>query len=181
MLSFIIFIFIIIFIFNLASSNNIKRYFSMYSRYLSNVELLYSEGSILLYTADKSGENFIFAVKNDATPITTKEVTLLYEKAEKYHIHNRILITDTPIDTSSPVYRKLVEYRLDVWNSSKLRELINSEVRSGTVMATASALKTSDTSNDTCDIEEEANDPIQDGTLHTHGIFSFLGNKPDKL
>lgn len=177
----IFFIFICYYI--LKNSNvGIKTLFSTYMNYMSNMKLLYSDGSILLYRGDKDGENFVFALKNNSSTFSSTDIYTLYEKAEKLHIHNKILITDYPIDSSSTIYKKVREYKIAVWNSSKLSSLINAEYgeNSSYTPSSSSALKTSDTSDDNCDIDE-SNDPIQDGAFNTHGIFSLLGNKPDRL
>lgn len=181
----IFFIFICIYISKNANLS-IRNLFSSYMNYLSNVNLFYSDGEILLYRADKDGENFIFALKNTSYHFSLKDVATLYEKAEKLHIHNKVLITDYPIDSSSAIYKKIKEYGITVWNSTKLTKLLENEFNDSydttkySSKHSSSALTTSDTSDDTCEIDE-ANDPIQDGTFNTHGIFSFLGNKPDHL
>lgn len=181
---FIVFIAIIYSYISKGTNLTIKNLFSTYMNYLSNVKLFYSDANILLYRADKSGENFVFAIKNTSYPFTITDVFTLYDKAEKLHIHNKILITDYPVDASSAIYKKVREYKITVWNSNKLKSLVENEFNdsfeSSTSSKTSSPLSTSNTSDDNCEIEE-ANDPIQDGSFNTHGIFSFLGNKPDRL
>lgn len=139
----------------------------------SNVSTAYTDYNITLYRGDKSGENFLFAIKNGSSSFSLQDINILYEKAEQLHIHNRILITDFPVDNSSIISKKIKEYEIEIWDSSKLKSLGSS--------SSASALKTSDTSDDTCDIEEDSTDPIQDGAFKTHGIFSFFNNKTEHL
>lgn len=177
--------FCIIVYFSISKTNaSIKNLFSSYMNYLSNVKLFYSDAEILLYRADKSGENFVFAIKNNSSPFTIKDVSTLYDKSEKLHIHNKILITDYPVDSSSAIYKKVKEYQITIWNSKKLSNLIENEFNdsydSSYKSKSSSPLTTSNTSDDTCDIEDSV-DPIQDGAFNTHGIFSLLGNKPDRL
>lgn len=183
MISFIVFIFFIVFItstyISTSSNLSIKVLFSKYMNYLSNAKLIYSNASILLYTGDKSGENFIFAVSNTSYPFSYKDICTLYEKAESLHIHNKILITDQTITTSSTLYKKLIEYDITIWNSKKLKSLMNDA--DSNLSYSSSPLKTSDTSDDTCDIDDTPYDPIQDGSFNTHGIFSIFNNKIERL
>ena len=44
-----------------------------------------------------------------------------------------------------------------------------------------SVLRTSDTSDDTCTIDNDSFDPIQEETLKPHSLFSGLFDKPDHL
>lgn len=182
-ISFLFFIFIIVMI---AKSNNIT--LSSYSSALkiiranfSNVSIPYSDYSVTLCRGDKSGENFLFAIKNNSSPFSLQDVENLYEKAEKLHIHNRILITDLPINNTTITPKKLKEYEIDIWNSTKLASISTPNTNTSTSTYNSSALKTSDTSDDNCYIEEDLDDPIQDGTFHTHSIFSIFNNKTEHL
>lgn len=182
MLIFISFLFFIFIIILCANSTNIS--LSSYGSAqkvirtkFSNVSIPYSDYSLTLCRGDKSGENFLFAIKNNFSPFSLQDVEKLYEKAEKLHIHNKILITDFPINNTIITPRKLKEYEIDIWNSQKLASISTSN--SSTYES--SALKTSDTSDDNCYIVEDLDDPIQEGALHTHSIFSIFNNKVDHL
>lgn len=144
----------------------------------SNVSIPYSDYSLTLCRGDKSGENFLFAIKNSFSPFSLQDIEKLYEKAEKLHIHNKILITDFPIDNTTITQKKLKEYEIDIWNSKKLASISEPHASSP---YDSSALKTSDTSDDNCYIEEDLDDPIQDGTFHTHSIFSIFNSKIERL
>ncbi len=183
MLIFISLLFFIFIIILCANSANIS--LSSYSSAqkvirtkFSNVSIPYSDYSLTLCRGDKSGENFLFAIKNSFSPFSLQDVEKLYERAEKLHIHNKILITDFPIDNTIITTKKLKEYEIDIWNSQKLASISTPNTSS---TYDSSALKTSDTSDDNCYIEEDLEDPIQDGTFHTHSIFSIFNNKVDHL
>lgn len=121
----------------------------------SNVSKVYTDIYITIYSCDKSGENFLFALQNRSSSFSLNDITHLYEKAEKLHIHNKILITDSSINPYlSP---KIEEYNIDVWNKEKLLEVCNQNSN-----YSSSPLKTSNTSDDTCEIDVNSNDPIKE-------------------
>lgn len=182
MINLIFYIFIIYYIFKIVYNTAKNTSSTLATTFIKNnfasVSIPYKDANITLYLGDKTGENFIFAVPNKLYSFTTQDLVTLYEKGEKLHIHNKILITDFPIDTS--LSRKISEYDIEVWNSAKINHMNSSSSDSDIIDYNSSALKTSNTSDDTCDIDENLEDPIQDGTLHTHGIFSIF-NKVDHL
>ena len=143
----------------------------------SNAQKIYSNSSISIYQADASGENFIFALKNTDKAYSLNDIEILNEKSKKFHIHNKILITNYPITESDLIYIKLHEYKIDTWNISKLIP----PSKDSDSHYSSSILKTSDTSDDTCEIDLNSNDPIQDGKLNTHSLFSLFGNKTEHL
>ena len=149
---------------------------SIIRAHFSNVSIVYSDSRITLCRGDKSGENFLFALRGNSA-FSLQDIETLYEKAEKLHIHNRIIITDYSIDNTVSE-KKLKEYEIDVWDTSKLASI---STPSTSNPADASVLKTSDTSDDTCYIEENSDDPIKDGAFHTHSIFSIFNNKTEHL
>lgn len=180
LVSFLFFIFIII-LFASSANSPISSYSyaqKVIRKSFSNVSIPYSDYSLTLYRGDKSGENFLFAIKNSFSPFSLQDVEKLYEKAEKLHIHNKILITDFPIDNTIITPKKLKEYEIDIWNNKKLANISTPNASS---TYDSSALKTSDTSDDNCYIVEDLDDPIQEGALHTHSIFSIFDNKVDHL
>lgn len=166
--------YIIIFVYILYSIKKKNLAFTIMSTitsYFNNAKTVYSDSNITLYTGDKFGNNFILAVKPNSTAFSSLDISTLYEKATQLHIHNKIIVTDIPLN-SSTTYRKLKEYEIEIWNSNKLNSFLVSNT-------STSPLQTSDTSDDTCDIEEDSNDPIQNGAFHTHSLFS--GNKIEHL
>lgn len=201
MISAFVYIIIIIYIFSFFSKfvklqglfdiNFLKSYFS-------NVEKVYTTASMSLYKADRSGENFLFAIKNNSNPVTLSDLTTLYEIAEKYHIHNKVFVTEYQINNSSVLYKKIKEYEIQVWNSATIAKFtsytdttnnyinpLKDKIKMSTSFNSSSQtsfspIKTSDTSDDKCEIEE-AFDPIQEGAFKTHGIFSIFRDKPDHL
>ncbi len=178
----IIVIFLIIISYYILKPNDmsLKSLFSEYIKSFSNVELFFSDNTISLYKGDKSGENFIFGLVKNSYLFSYKDIYTLYEKGEALHIHNKVLITDYPITPSSPTYKKIKNYEITVWDSEKLRKLVYNEYDSNSSYST-SPLNTSNTSDDTCDIDDDPYDPIQNGAFNTHSIFSIFNNKVDHL
>ena len=65
----------------------------------------------------------MFAIKNNSISFSLNDINTIYEKAERLHIHNRIIITDFPISSSSTISEKLQEYGIEVWNRNKLKNI----------------------------------------------------------
>ena len=119
-------------------------------------------------SASNRGDNYLFAIKRTSYPCSLFDITAIYEKAQKDHIHNVILLTKTTL--SKNILDKLKEYDIQVWDNNKLDSLIFTT-------ESTSILQTSDTSDDNCHIEPEQIDAIQEPK-------SFLENfleKPSKL
>jgi len=182
--SFFIFIFIIYIILK-SNTTYIQSAYNLlakvfYSQQFSNVATVYSNGSYHIIKADGRGENYIFGVKTTNAPFTSFDVEKLYELASRSHIHTVVLATNTTIQPTSPIYRKIRQYGIDVWDKEKLLSL--SAYNNSTTSSTSnhSILKTSDTSDDTCEIDTNSFNPIQDGNL-AEGFFSRLFDRPDRL
>ncbi len=182
MLSFTLIFFIFIMIMFVAAISSPLHSYSSASKIIkenfSNVSIPYSDYNITLFKGDKSGENFLFAIKNNPSPFSLQDIETLYEKSQRLHIHNRVLITDFPINNTTITQKRLKEYEIDIWNSAKLTKISTPSTSS---TYESSTLKTSDISDDTCQIDENLDDPIKDGALHTHSIFSIFNNKVDHL
>lgn len=173
----IIIIFFSIYFFSLIylGSKSTSRPFEILLQPFRNVTKIYRDYSITIYQADACGENFLFAFKNNHTQFTLNDINILYEKAIKFHFHNRILISAS---NTYPTYiqTKIQEYEIDIWNREKLISILKNDSS-----YTSSILKTSDTSDDTCEIDPDQNDPIQDGKFNTNSLLSIFGNKPNRL
>lgn len=184
---FLFFICIIYFVFKSKVLNSTSPY-SLLRKVLvtqrfSNIANIYANGSFYIVKADADGENYIFGVKTISSPFTNFEVEKLYELGTKAHIHTIVLATTTPITSSNPLYRKIQEYGFDIWDGKKLTALSldrNDITSSSPVKSQYSILKTSDTSDDTCEIAPNTFDPIQDGNL-AEGLFSRLFDRPTHL
>ena len=142
-------------------------------KYFSNLQMVLNTSNITLYKGDKSGENFLIAVKYSSTPTSNLELAKVYEISEKFHIHNKILLSNENIASNPSLDKKLREYDIRVLNSSSFQKLINNS-------ESLSVLETSDTSDDTCDIDESTS-PIKYEKFNVHSILSFFRNKPDRL
>lgn len=184
---FLFFICIIYFVFTSKVLNSTSPYSllrkALVTQRFSNIANIYANGSFYIIKADADGENYIFGVKTISSPFTNFEVEKLYELATKSHIHTIILATYLPITSSTPLYRKIKQYGIDVWDAKKLTALAidrNTTTSSSPVRTQYSILKTSDTSDDTCQIDTNSFDPIQDGSL-SEGLFSSLFDKPTRL
>lgn len=146
----------------------------------SNIEIAYSSKSLEIIKADKSSENYLFEVKKDTSSFTMNNIQSFYEYAQKKHIHRIILVTYSPVENTSPIYKLVKEYDMDVWDYNKLLKLcIKFDATSDTEYS-VSVLSTSDTSDDTC-TQDDSFDPIQDENPKTNSIFSGLFNKTDRL
>ncbi|MBQ7410019.1 MAG: hypothetical protein IJW20_01385 [Clostridia bacterium] len=146
----------------------------------SNIKTVYSNSNLEIIRADKSGENYLFGVRKDSKGFTSNNINGLYEYAQKAHIHTVVIATYSPIGTTSPIYRLIREYGIDVWDYNKLLNLCTEFDATSDTEYTASVLSTSDTSDDTCP-QDSSFDPIQDVHPKTTSIFSGLFNKPDRL
>lgn len=180
---FIIFIFFIIIVSIYIKSTSTSSYILQTLKSIfSNVVVLYSDSNITLCRGDKAGENFLFAITiNNYSAISLQSIEILYNRAEKLHIHNKVIITDYVVDSSSNISKKLKEYEIDIWDRKKLLSISSTDDSTFNSPYDSSVLKTSDTSDDTCYIDKNTDDPIQDGAFHTHGIFSIFNNKTEHL
>lgn len=147
----------------------------------SNISTVYSTSTLVIIRADNHGENYLFGVRKDGYSFSVQDIEKLYSIAQNLHIHLVIIATKTSISSTNSIYRKIREYGIDVWNEEKLKSLA-SEASSATSSHSFSVLKTSDTSDDTCEIDSNSFDPIQDEyKVKTHNLFSGLFSKPDHL
>ncbi len=146
----------------------------------SNISNVYSTSSLSIIRADKNGENYVFGVKKDGTLFTIRDIEKIYAIAQGLHIHTVVLAVKTPITNTNSIYRKIREYNIDVWDAQKLAALATQE-SSTTSSHKYSVLKTSNTSDDTCKIDTNSFDPIQEETLKPRSLFSGLFDKPEHL
>ena len=143
----------------------------------TNRKTLMTNQFYTLITADTHGENYVFAVKNNTTQFNFQDIVSIYEMAQKAHIHNIVVLNHFNMAFYPGVAKKMKEYGIEVWDSNKLNELTGT--KSATV--TRSVLKTSDTSDDKCNISVSSDDPIQDFGEKKPSIFDRLFQKPDRL
>ena len=146
----------------------------------SNISNVYSTSSLSIIRADKSGENYIFGVKKDASLFSARDIEKIYAIAHGLHTHTIVLAVKEPISKTNSIYRKIIEYKIDVWDIQKLSALA-SEQSSANSSHHYSVLKTSNTSDDTCKIDKNSFDPIQEESLKPRSLFSGLFDKPDHL
>lgn len=145
----------------------------------SNISNVYSTSSLSIIRADNNGENYVFGVKKDGTLFNVRDIEKIYEIAQGLHVHTIVIAVKTPITNTNSIYRKIKEYNIDVWDSQKLTALATEE-SSATSSHKYSTLKTSDTSDDTCHIDTNSFDPIQEHSK-PESLFSGLFRKPDHL
>ena len=146
----------------------------------SNVSNAYSTASLSIIRADKSGTNYIFGVKKDASLFSVKDIELIYKFAQNLHIHSIVLAVRTPISNTNSIYRKIKEYNIEIWDQQKLLALskVNSSYDGS---SNYNVLRTSDVSDDHCKIDSNSFDPIQENFVKTHSLLSGLFDKPDRL
>ena len=134
----------------------------------SEIKIKQLNGNITIITANNLGENFLYAMRNDITSILPSNIETIYEYSKKAHIHNSIVVVKNGITANAE--NKAKEYNLDVIKESELIKMLNQEK--------AAILKTSDTSDDTCEIDYSQNeDPISNKS----SLLKKLFKGPDRL
>ena len=129
-----------------------------------------SYNDMKIINASTHGENYIFGIRNNKY-FAYNDIETLHEISKKEHIHSVILVTTFKSYVPSSVLTKVNNYKFEIWDINKLNSLLDES---------NSTLKTSDTSDDTCDIDENADDPIKN-TSEKKGLFDDLFKKPDRL
>ena len=173
MFDFIITIFIIYIVFKkiiksqTISSNKLNDLFD--AQNFHSITKDFSISGVSITSASSHGENYLFAQKNNMTQFSTMDITAIYEKANKFHIHNIVLLTSST-DVPSHLLKKIKEYNIQIWDKNKIDSLIYSA-------HTNSVLSTSDTSDDKCKITTDNFEPIQEPHSFLHTFFT----KPDRL
>lgn len=124
---------------------------------------------ITLINANSHGENYLFAKKTDMFPFSIIDINKIYEQGQKEHIHN-IIILQQSHTFSNILLEKIKEYNIQIWDNSKINSLISSP-------STNSILPTSNTSDDTCKIDTNQFNPIQEPNSFWKNILT----KPDRL
>lgn len=181
MIEFIIFIFVIIFIFFVAPKKEINNYNGAVSstkllkllkiQRFSEIKTRQLNGDITIITANNLGENFLYAMKNGISSIIPSNIETIYQYSKKAHIHNTIVVVKSLKNgIIENAKNKAKEYNLDVIEENELIKKLNQE--------NVSILKTSDTSDDTCNIDYSKNeDPI----YNKPSILTKLFKGPDRL
>ena len=139
----------------------------------SNVQKLFTTSTMTIYKGDRSGENFLLAIKFPYKPISKLDLSTIYDIAEKNHLHNKILISNENVSSNPNLNKELKKYDIRIVNSLDFQKNMGSSNSS-------SILTTSDTSDDHCNIDEP-NNPIKYINSDSKGIFSIFRNKPDRL
>lgn len=125
---------------------------------------------LLLITASSHGENYLFAQKNNMAQFSIMDINLIYERAQKAHIHNIVIFPLAYSSFSNAMLEKMNQYDIQIWDNNKINSLIYSP-------SSTSVLSTSDTSDDKCQINPSNFEPIQKPTSFWKNFF----NKPDRL
>ena len=137
----------------------------------SEIKTKQLNGNITIISANNLGENFLYAMRNDITSMVPSNIETIYEYSKKEHIHNTIVIVKSLKDgITDNAKNKAKEYNLDVIEGNELIKMLDQEK--------ASILKTSDTSDDTCEIDYSQNeDPISEKS----SVLKDLFKGPDRL
>lgn len=136
----------------------------------SNISKFNPSQDLTFIYANSHGENYLFALKNTNSGFTTLDIDRIYEYSQREHIHNPVILVLQP-SFSDNLLKKIKEYNIQIWDNKKLESLIS------TYTFNSSVLPTSDTSNDTCKIDSNQFNPIQEPTSLWKKFFS----KPDRL
>ena len=137
----------------------------------SEIKTKQLNGNITIITANNLGENFLYAMRNDITSMVPSNIETIYEYSKKEHIHNTIVIVKSLKDgITDNAKNKAKEYNIDVIEGNELIKMLDQEK--------ASILKTSDTSDDTCEIDYSQN---EDPRSEKSSILKELFKGPDRL
>lgn len=173
MFEFFIFIVFLYITFKVVSKQGVSLSSSYINRlsniqYFSNMSQDTSIPGLTLFTGNAKGENHLFATKNTSSQFTSADIDRIYEKGKQEHIHNIIIYTSY-ISVPDNLLSKIKEYNIQIWDNKKLFSLINNP--------TTSILQTSNTSDDTCKIDTNSFEPIQNPQSTWKSFFK----KPDRL
>ena len=83
----------------------------------SNIEKVFNTSTMTLYKGDKLGENFLLAIKSPSGTISKLDLSTIYDIAEKYHLHNKILFTNENINSNPSLNKELKKYNIRALNS----------------------------------------------------------------
>ena len=136
-------------------------------QHFSNISKETLSNGISLIYANTHGENYLFALKNNSSYFSISDIIFLYEKAQKDHIHNVVVLLNS---SNNSILNKAKEYNIQIWDNKKLDSLIS-------LSKTTNILQTSDTSDDTCKIDTNSFEPIQE----PNSFFKNLFKKPNRL
>ena len=125
---------------------------------------------ITLTSASSHGENYLLAQKNNMVQFSTMDIDNIYEKAQKLHIHNIVVLTPSHTSFSNHLLEKIKNYDIKILDDNKINSLIASS-------NSTSVLSTSDTSDDKCKIDSNSFEPIYEPTSFWKKFFT----KPDRL
>ena len=154
---------------------------ALVTQQFSNIKTMLNSHNLTLITADSHGENYLFALKKDSLPYSSTELDSIYEKANKFHIHNVVIINKDSILPSSHLGKKIIDYNFEVWTLTKLISLARATSNNANSTYTKSVLRTSDTSYDKCKIDTNPVDPIQQGPAKSRSLFGNWLRKPNRL
>ncbi len=150
-----------------SSSSLLKKVFDV--QHFSDIRLIRANGMEIV-NASAHGENYIFGIRNNMY-FSINDINAIHHISERDHIHNVIIVTSSKTYIRPEIETKIKEYNMEIWDDEKLNSLLDEA---------NSTLKTSDTSDDTCEIEKDSFDPIDD-TPEVTGLFDNIFDKPDRL
>ena len=174
MFNFIIAIFIIYIIFKKISQNQTISSYKLNALFKSqnfhSISRDLSIPGLLIISASSHRENYLLAQKNNMVQFSTMDIDNIYEKAQKLHIHNIVVLTPSHTSFSNHLLEKIKNYDIKIWDDNKINSLIASS-------NSTSVLSTSDTSDDKCKIDSNSFEPIYEPTSFWKKFFT----KPDRL
>lgn len=184
MIDLIILIAVIYYIYKKVNQQNSKAllYQVFNVKKFSNIKEVGYEADMVYIRADGKGENFLFVVKNNSIGINSTQINNMKLKAQQCHVHNIVFVTNIINDLN--LIRELKINNIKFWDSATLKSFLNSNIDTESTEINKpkpTILSTSDTSNDTCNIDPSSYNPIQEGEHKVGSIFSGLFDKPDRL
>ena len=149
------------------------------SQRFTNICTISSQGEMKMIRADANGENYLFVYKLAYHEYSAHDIETIKTVAGNLHIHSVVIATFVPVSSNYIVEKMIKASNISVWDYEKLYALTKVTDSSVSQSEPEYILKTSDTSDDTCAIDMDPNDPIQDGS--SAGFLSKLFDRPTRL
>ena len=133
--------------------------------FLKKLEKIYKTTEMVLYKGNRTGEDFIIAIKSK--PISNLDLLTIADVAKKQHIYNKIIITSENLYSDPQLAQSLKDYEIEVLSGYNL----------GLILRGLDPVpETNEISNNIYETAETATNPIQEKTK-TYNIIQLFGKK----
>ena len=141
----------------------------------SNIQNIYSKDNLNLLTANYNKKTYLFAYKNNLSPINANELNIIYTESKEFHISNVVIVCNPHNITSEN--RKLInDYNFEMWNITKLLSFANTPYNHNAIHT-----KTNSHIANNNKVEDSSFDPVQYGHSKTHSSLGNIFRRPNKL